>query len=106
MSTLPPKADIGGRNLHVRFEFTTSGMGFSDQFAWQQFWAAHVRYGSKPDVAAGKRNVRYSLATGHWSKRMPRLLCAKLGLSAMQQRERYSIISLRQSLRHLWLFEI
>jgi hypothetical protein len=40
-------------------------MGFSDHFAGQQFWAAHVGSGSKTDILPVSRDVRFTPESGH-----------------------------------------
>jgi hypothetical protein len=41
------------------------GMGQRDPFATQQFLAADVRFGSKADIGARPRNVRFTPKSGH-----------------------------------------
>ena len=40
-------------------------MGFNDQFAQQQSWAAYVRFGSKADIEAPPPDVRFTPESGH-----------------------------------------
>jgi hypothetical protein len=56
----------------------TGGMGFRGQFALQRSRAAHVRFGSKADIRAKKRNVRFT-ESGHQSDIRSCPLCAKNG---------------------------
>jgi hypothetical protein len=60
--------------------FGISGMGQRDPFATQQFLAAHVRFGSKADIALGPRHVRFTPESGHSLRRRRYLLSAKSGL--------------------------
>ena len=74
---------------------TTGEMGFGRPFAQQQSWAAHVRFGSKADIAApptnvrfGSKadiqlipsNVRFTPKSGHGNSLVGCPLCAKSGL--------------------------
>src|SRR5215470_16712263 len=40
-------------------------MGFRSEFARQQSWPAHVRFGSKADIGARPRHVRFTPKSGH-----------------------------------------
>jgi hypothetical protein len=40
-------------------------MGFNGDLAQQQFWEAHVRFGSKADIRAVHRHVRFIPYSGH-----------------------------------------
>jgi len=57
----------GPRQLRRRLQqgFATGEMGFRGQFARQQSRAAHVRFGSKADIAESKSNVRFTPESGH-----------------------------------------
>ena len=35
------------------------------EFARQQYWVAHVRFGSKADILGGLRHVRFTPKSGH-----------------------------------------
>ena len=54
-------------------------MGFNGDLAQQQFCEAHVRFGSKADIAAHSCDVRFTPKSGHRSVAAPSLLHAKLG---------------------------
>jgi hypothetical protein len=56
-------------------------MGQRDPFATQQFLAAHVRFGSKADIAVRPRNVCFTPESRHSSAQLPCPLCAKSGHS-------------------------
>src|SRR5215469_15224335 len=45
----------------------------------------NVRFGSKADITAYLRNVRFTPKSGHWNSAMRCPLCAKSGHSAPQQ---------------------
>ena len=57
--------------------FWTGGMGFNGHFAQQQSSKAHVRFGSKADIAASPTNVRFTPKSGHQVSAFGGLLCAK-----------------------------
>jgi len=40
-------------------------MGFNGHLAQQQFWEAHVRFGSKADVTESNRDVRFTPESRH-----------------------------------------
>jgi hypothetical protein len=52
-------------------------MGFEGQFAGQQSEAAHVRFGSKADIGACPRDVRFTPKSRHWNSVSKCPLCAK-----------------------------
>jgi len=51
--------------MQLQQGFATGEMGFRGQFAEQQPWAAHVRFGSKADILEGLRDVRFTPESGH-----------------------------------------
>jgi hypothetical protein len=51
--------------MRLQQGFAASGMGFEDQFAWQQSRAADVRFGSKADISTCSRHVRFTPKSGH-----------------------------------------
>jgi hypothetical protein len=55
--------------------FSTGEMGFKAQFAQQQSWAAHVRFGSKADMKLCNRDVRFTPKSGHWNSAEMSALC-------------------------------
>ena len=55
--------------MELHQEFGINGMGQRDPFAARQFLAAHVRYGSKADIAASLTNVRFTPKSGRRSAR-------------------------------------
>jgi hypothetical protein len=61
-----PKAQDYANDDRLHQGFTTCGMGFTGQFAQQQSWAAHVRFGSKADIDARLFDVRFTPKSGHW----------------------------------------
>ena len=88
MSALPPKADIVQDGRDVRFVpkeqgFATCEMGFRGQFAQQQSWAAHVRFGSKADIEASPPDVCFTSESGHRLSEGACPLCAKSGRSKL-----------------------
>ena len=54
-------------------------MVFRGQFARQQSRAAHVRFGSKADIAECETNVRFTPENGHWNSVAACPLCARSG---------------------------
>src|SRR5262249_1570715 len=68
----------GPRQIRRRLQqgFTTGEMGFRGQFAQRQSETAHVRFGSKADIAASPTNVRFTPKSGHRLKEPECLLCA------------------------------
>jgi hypothetical protein len=52
-------------NDRLQQGFATRGMGFRAHFARQQFSEAHVRFGSKADILAVHRHVRFTPKSGH-----------------------------------------
>ena len=70
-------ADAG--RLHQGF--ASSEMGFSDQFARQQSWVAHVRFGSEADIEAPPPDVRFTPNSGHQLTALGCPLSANSGLS-------------------------
>jgi len=62
--------------MRLQQGFATSGMGFRGQFAGQQSSAAHVRFGSKADIARDQVNVRFTPKSGHWNSAAKCPLCA------------------------------
>jgi hypothetical protein len=45
----------------------TGGMGSDRHFAWQRSSGPNVRFGSKADIALGRRHVRFTPKSGHCS---------------------------------------
>ena len=76
--------------MRLQQGFAASEMGFRGRFAQQQSWAAHVRFGSKADIAEYETNVRFTPKSGHSLRRPSCPLCAKSGPSTMQQKVRSS----------------
>src|SRR5215471_9701046 len=72
-------------------------MGSNDQFAMQKSRVAHVRFGSKADIAALPINVRFTPNSGHRNSIVRCLLCAKSRHYASQQNSGYSITSSARS---------
>src|SRR5215469_77963 len=68
-----------------------NGMGQRDPFAAQQFLTGHVRYGSKADIGARQRNVRFAPNSGHRNSVSKCPLCAKSGHMQCSKQYRYSI---------------
>ena len=58
---IPP----GTKSQRLQQGFTTGGMGFTGQFAQQQFEAAHVRFGSKADIPLILSNVCFTPKSRH-----------------------------------------
>jgi hypothetical protein len=56
------------------------------QFARQQFLAAHVRFGSLPDIHLPSAVVRFTPESGHWLRPLGCPLCAKSGHSELRQK--------------------
>jgi len=54
-------------------------MGFRGQFVQQQSETAYVRFGSKADISACPRHVRFTPKSRHSSARLACPLCAKSG---------------------------
>jgi len=52
-----PEAQLRDLASQLQQGLGSSGMGFRGQFARQQSWAAHVRFGSKADI---RRLIRSS----------------------------------------------
>ena len=52
--------------------FATNEMGFRSQFALRQSEAAHVRFGSKADIASRPLHVRFTPESGHWNPAVKR----------------------------------
>jgi hypothetical protein len=61
------------------------GIGLNCHFAGQQFSTAEVRYGSKADILAVHRHVRFTPKSGYWFHVSGCPLCAKSGHSALQR---------------------
>jgi hypothetical protein len=55
-----PEAQDYANNDRLHQGFATGEMGLRGQFARQQSLAAHVRFGSKADIAAPPTNVRFT----------------------------------------------
>jgi hypothetical protein len=55
--------------MRLQQGFATGGMGFGGQFARQQSWVAHVRFGSEADIRSKKRDVRFTPKSGHCRSR-------------------------------------
>jgi hypothetical protein len=53
-------------------------MGFRGHFAQQQFTKAHVRFGSKADIALAKSDVRFTPKSGHRETLLECPLCAAI----------------------------
>jgi hypothetical protein len=68
-------------------------MGFSGQFARQQFCVADVRFGSEADILRDLRDVRFTPNSGHWNSVSKCPLCAKSGLMHRSKQRLYSITS-------------
>src|SRR6516165_4786422 len=68
-------------------------MGFRDQFAPQQPEFVHVRFGSKADIKACPRDVRFTPKSGHRLSLSGCPLCAKSGLTQCNKKDRYSMTS-------------
>ena len=66
--------------MRLQQGFATGEMGFKDQAATQRSLAAHVRFGSKADIEAHPRNVRFTPKSGHRVSALACPLCAKSGL--------------------------
>ena len=49
--------------------FAAGEIGFRSQVARQQSWTANVRFGSKADIEARPRNVRFTPESGHPERR-------------------------------------
>jgi hypothetical protein len=49
--------------------FTIGGMGSDCHFAWQQPSGPNVRFGSKADIEAGPRDVRFAPKSGNVERR-------------------------------------
>src|SRR6516165_8662648 len=50
-----------------------------------------IRFGSKADIGAGPRDVRFTPKSGHWNSVAKCPLCAKSGLMRCEKKCRYSI---------------
>src|SRR6516164_5052835 len=59
------KAGTTPDRMRLQQGFATDEMGFRGQFAQQQSCAAHVRFGSKADIAASLSDVRFTPKSGH-----------------------------------------
>jgi hypothetical protein len=57
-------------------------MGFNDDLAQQQFWEAHVRFGSKADIAPWNLDVRFTSKSRHCREQFGCPLSANSGHSA------------------------
>src|SRR5262249_46055292 len=55
-------------NCCLQQGFVVGKMGFRGQFAEQQAKTAHVRFGSKADIARDQLNVRFTPKNGHWNR--------------------------------------
>jgi hypothetical protein len=75
--------------------FATSEIG---HFAQQQFSKAHVRLGSKADIARDQPNVRFTPKSGHWNSVVECPLLAQSGHTAQQQENTstYSLLTQRR----------
>jgi hypothetical protein len=51
--------------IRLQQGLATGGMGHRGQFARQQSWAAHVRFGSKADIARCQADVRFTPKSEH-----------------------------------------
>jgi hypothetical protein len=61
-----PKAqDYADFQRGLQQGFATGEMGSNDQFALQKSQAAHVRFGSKADIARCQADVRFTPRSGH-----------------------------------------
>jgi hypothetical protein len=67
------KAGLRRNRARLQQGIATGEMGFSAQFAWQQTRAAHVRFGSKADIA------RTRLVARCW-RRCRSALCSAISL--------------------------
>ena len=56
-------------------------MGSDGHFAWQQSTGSKLRFGSKADIGACPRDVRYCPESGHWNS------AAKCPLSRREKQE-------------------
>jgi hypothetical protein len=81
-SDVNTKGDLGSCSRWSR-HLRPAEWGIRDQFARQQSRAAHVRFGSKADIGLPLAHVRFTPKSGHCRTTVG----AKLGLSAMRQRE-------------------
>jgi len=71
---------------------TTCGMGSDGHFAWQQSPRPNVRFGSKADIGAYTRHVRFTPKSGHWLSVLGCPLVPKADICAAAN-SRYSITS-------------
>jgi len=62
--------------------FTTGGMGFRNQFAWQQSSGPNVRFGSKADIHQPPTDARFTPKSRHRNSVVECPLCAKSGHQA------------------------
>jgi len=59
-----PKAYDHANSAALQQGFAVGEMGFSGQFAQQQSETAHVRFGSKADIARCQVDVRFTSESG------------------------------------------
>ena len=82
-----PKAkDYANFQVRLQQGFTIGEMGSDCHFAARQSWGPNVRFGSKADIEACLRDVRFTPKSGHGSAPLRCPLCAKSRHSAFQQR--------------------
>jgi hypothetical protein len=77
--------------LQFKQESAICEMGFNGDLAQQQFWEAHVRFGSKADVTLLSFDVRFTPESGHSPTGSGCLLWAKSGL--MQRSKKGSLFN-------------